>query len=439
MKKLLLSFIALFVFAQLIQAQEDPAKAVGKAARALGSYNLSPTSNMEKLNEALQLIDLATAADVNQNNFKAWQTRGDVYNALADKDLNALILSPEHVLERPDAPNIAAEAFMKALSMAQKKFETKDALKGMAESAGKLNNFGNKQIQAQDYAGAFKSLDMVMKVDETLRKNGNDPVITDADLGNHKYVVAFCAKASGNDAKAKELFKQLYEAGSEEATVYAEYFNILYNGGDKDQAWKVYDAGRKKFPTSSELLFAAINAKIAEQDWPALEKMLEDAIAAEPNNPSVYTALGNVYTNLYNQEYAKDKKSAKTQEYFDKALSYFNQAVNLDEKQFDAVYSIGSLYFNKAVELLKESNDLPMTKEGQQQYKVLHEEADKLMGTALPYFQKTESIEPNDANTLIALSEIYARMNDFEKSKMFKDRLENVRNGDKSATSYFKN
>ncbi len=439
MKKLLFSLLAFFVIAQITTAQEDPGKAVGKAKRALDSYNISPSTNLDKLNEAVKLIDLATGSDVNQNNLKAWQVRGEVYNTIADRDLIAMSLNPEAKPEHPEAPYIAAEAFLKALSLAQKKFETRDALKGMTESAGKLNNIGNLQIQMQKYADAAQSLGMVLQIDKTLRDNGNTPVIPDTEMDNHKYVLAYCAKAGGDTKKAGALFKELYEGGSSEPAVYAEYFSLLYGEGKKDEAWKVFDSATQKFPTSTEILFAGINAKIAEQDYESLKNMLEKAIAAEPNNPSVYSALGNVYMNLFTQEFSTDKTSPKAQQYFDESLSYFSKAIEIDPHQFDAVYSIGSLYFNKGVELLKQANDLPMTKEGQQEYQKLQNEAGELMKTALPYFQKTEAMEPNDMNTLIALSEIYARMNDFEKSKMFKERLENLRNGVKVDSSYFKN
>ncbi len=438
MKKLLFSLITLFVLVQFANAQEDPGKAVTKAKRALDSYNISPSSNLAKLNEAVELSDYAIAADVNQSNLKAWQTRGEIYNSLADKDIALMAINPDATPERPDAPVIAAEAFSKALELAQKKFEIKDALKGMTETAGKLNNIGNKQIQMQDYAGAATSLDWVLNIDTKLRENGNSPVIPDSEMSNHLYVLAFCSKASGDDAKANSLFKQLYEKGSDEPGVYSEYFNILYQSGEKAEAWKVFEVARKKFPSSSEILFAGINAKIAEQDFESLKSMLESAIEAEPNNPSVYTALGNVYMNLFTQEYGKNSQSALAQQYFDQSLEYFNQAIKIDPRQFDAIYSIGSLYFNKGVELLKEANDLPMTKEGQDKYKKLNDKVGELMKTALPYFQKTEAIEPNDMNTLIALSEIYARMNDFEKSQLFKTRLENLRNGEKADSSYFK-
>ncbi|MBI5915606.1 MAG: hypothetical protein HY842_09535, partial [Bacteroidetes bacterium] len=179
MKKLLLGLLAIFVFANITSAQEDPEKALNKAGKALGSYNLDPTNNGEKLKEALQMIDFASAADINKGKVKTWQTKGEIYNAISDKDMFALLTNPDFIPEHPDAPAVAAESFMKALEVATKKYETKDALTGMTESAGKLNTIGNSQIKQQDYAGAFKSLEMVMKIDETTRKNGGEPVIPD--------------------------------------------------------------------------------------------------------------------------------------------------------------------------------------------------------------------------------------------------------------------
>jgi tetratricopeptide (TPR) repeat protein len=437
MKKLLLSLLALFVFANLLSAQEDPEKALSKAGRALGSYNLDPSSNGDKLKEATDMIEIATNADATNNKVKTWQTRGEVYNAVADKDIAALALNQDAKIENPDAPVKAAESFLKALTLAQKKFETKDALKGMKESASKLTMFGNNHIKNQDYTSAFNSLQKVLEIDTKLRENGEDPVIPDTDMNNHKYVLAFCAKAANQNERANQLFKELYEAKVDEPGVYAQYFNMLYAAKDPN-AIKVLEEGRAKFPDDTEILFAEINYYIQSQQYEILEKKLQEAIAKEPNNPSIYTAMGNVYMNLSSQEFAKDRKSAQGQKYFDQSLNYFKQAVDLDPKQFDAVYSIGSLYFNKAVEMIKYAGTLGMTKAEQTEYDTVIKDANKLMETALPYFQKTEAIDANDTNTLIALSEIYARMNDFEKSNEFKKRLQTVKDGQKNPSSYFK-
>ncbi len=440
MKKVVFGLLATFLFTNFLTAQDDPEKALGKADKALAAYaqNLDPTTNEGKLKEAVELIDFASAADINKGKVRTWLTKGEIYNALADRDLTNMIKNPDFAPQYPDAPVVAAQSYLKAAEIATKKYETKEAVKGMMEAAGKLNNIGNSQIKHADYAGAFKSLEMVIKVNDAAKKNGGEPVIADTDLPNHKYVVAYCAAAAGNKEAAGNLFKELYDADSGEAAVYAQYFDYLYQSGKKEEAWKVFDKGQSKFPTSTEILFAGINAKIAEKDYEALKNMLNKAIEAEPDNPSIYSALGNVYMSLFNDEYAKDNNSEVAKGYFDEALKYFNKAISIDANQFDAIYSIGSLYFNKAVELIKVANSLPPGKDGQKKYDSLTTESKDLMTKALPYFQKTEAMQASDINTLIALSEIYARMNDFEKSGEFKKRLEKVRGGENLTESYFK-
>jgi tetratricopeptide (TPR) repeat protein len=439
MKNFFLGLLVFFAFAQMTNAQDDPEKTLTKAGRALGSYNVDPSNNADKLQEAVELITLAEAAEINQSKLKLWQVKGEIYNALADKDLTAMMMnaegfSPQH----PDAPITAGSAFIKALELAVKKYEKKDALDGLSEAASKLNNLGNYFIQAQDYAQAAKVLDFVIVADAALRQNEGKPAIQDTSMDNHKYVVAFCASASGNSTRASELFKELYDAGSDEPNVYASYANLLMKEGDEAGALAVLEKGRAKFPSSTDILFASINYYISKQQFDMLETLLKEAIAAEPNNPSIYTALGNVYLNLFNQEFSKGGDSDLSKKYFDESLSYFSQASEIDPNQFDAVYSIGSLYFNKAVELIKRASSLGLSKADQEKYSQLIKQSGELMSTALPYFQKTESLEPNDTNTLIALSEIYARMDDLEKSKLFKERLQVVREGGRHSSSYFK-
>jgi tetratricopeptide (TPR) repeat protein len=438
MKKLLLSLTTLILLSSFGYSQEDPEKALSKAGRALGSFNLDPANNAGKLDEAIDMIEVAVKDNTVAGKAKAWQTRGEIFLAVSDQDMGKIAVDPEAKPKHPDAPVKAAESFMKALELAEKKYETKDALKGLKDVGNKLNVVGNSQIGSEDYAGAFTSFNTVLKVDELLRKNGESPITPDAELANQKFVVAYCAQASGNTAKAKELYKTLVDEDIDEALVYSQYFNLLMAEGKSDDALVVLEKGRKKYPQNTEILFAEINYYIQQQRFDVLETKLKEAIEREPNNPSVYSALGNVYMNLHNQEFEKDLNSEQAKKYFQNALDYFNQAIKIDPKQFDAIYSIGSLYFNKAVGLQKAANNLGMSKEDQEKYKKYTEEIHKLMETSLPYFQKTESMDPNDTNTLIALSEIYARLEDFEKVKEFKARLDNVKNNVKNSSSYFK-
>ena len=66
------------------------------------------------------------------------------------------------------------------------------------------------------------------------------------------------ASAAGNSKDAKSLFKDLYESGTDEASVYAQYFNLCFADGDEN-AIEILEAGRKKFPENTEILFSEIN------------------------------------------------------------------------------------------------------------------------------------------------------------------------------------
>ncbi len=440
MKKILFTLTTL-IFSVALFAQEDPEKALNKAGRALTTYNMNPIDNSGKLKEAMDMIEIAANGEATKGNVKTWQVRGEIYSALADEDVKMISLQPKGAepfkLKYPDAAMKSAESFIKAVELSQKKYETKDALKGIQELSLKLNMYGNNHLTRSDYANSYKTFDMMLTLNDLVKKNNEPAIVPDSIIGEQKYLIAYCANLSGDKAKAKMVFKELYDAGTNEPGVYAQYFTLRKEEGDAD-AIKILETGRSKFPDNTEILFAEINYYLETKQYEKLEIKLKEAIAKEPNNPSVRAALGNVYLELFNKEFAVNKDSELAQSHFNNSISYFEQAIQIKPDMFDALYSIGSLYFNKAVVLIKSSNDLPATKEGIAQSKKMEEEAKALMNKGLPHFQKAESMEPNDLNTLIALTEIYARLSDFDKSKEFKSRQQVVRDGGKNAASFFK-
>lgn len=439
MKKIAFALLSLLLVAGAAFGQESPDKALKKAGRALGSYNLDPANNGAKLDEAVEMINIAgTDAEI-ASSFKFWQTKGEIYAALGQKDINMMVVDENHKPVNPTAAVDAAEAFLRALELAEKKYEKKDALEGLRSAANQLNFMGNYLVGQEDYANAFRALDVLLRANQTLVDNGEDPILaTDEDLTNTKYVAAFCALYTGDKGTAKNMFMDLYESGAAEAGVYAQLFNFLMEEGKEEEALEVLDKGRERFPENTEILFTEINYYIQKEKYDVLEEKLKLAIEKEPDNPSVYSALGNVYMNLFTEEFAQNGESETAQQYFQSALDYFNKALELKPDLYDALYSVGSLYFNKAVELVKVMSELGMSREEQKKYEELDKASKELFNKALPYFQKAEAINPNDTNTLLALSEIYARLNDVEKAKEFKDRLQKVRDGGSNDSSYFK-
>jgi hypothetical protein len=183
-------------------------------------------------------------------------------------------------------------------------------------------------------------------------------------------------------------------------------------------------------------IFTAINLKLKNNELDDnLINLLNEAILREPKNTTICFTLGNVYDNLHQ----KETNSIRKAELLNNALKYYNQTLSIDDRYTDALYSIGASFYNKAAEFSKimKALESDFSKQGQKNY----EYNEKLMlaefSKGLPYFQRAESINPNDKNTLIALKEIYSKMNDLSKATEFKNRLQNVENGINN-TSYFK-
>jgi hypothetical protein len=68
------------------------------------------------------------------------------------------------------------------------------------------------------------------------------------------------------------------------------------------------------------------------------------------------------------------------------------------------------------------------SKAGTAKYEAKKAEMNELFNLALPWFQKAETLQSNDVNTMIALKEIFARMNNFEKSNEYKAKIEAAKN-----------
>jgi tetratricopeptide (TPR) repeat protein len=404
---------------------QDADKDMKKAGRLIGTYNLDPAGNADKLAEAKSLIDAAMSTGDLDGVSKAWATQASIYAELMNKDIQQIVLNPEAELANPDAPLIAFNGYRKALETAEKKFETKDALTGITMILQNVNYMGSIAYQRQDFGRAYKLFNSTVMADRLLKENGEERFFTDDNqMMEQKYYAGIAALSGEMMPEAEALFQELYTANYDNPAVYEALYKVRH---DKDMAGaeKILKEGRAKFPDDVGLLYSEINFMLEKGRLDELIGSLEMALEKEPGNLSVITTLGNVNDQLY-QRAMKDGNEEKAAGYFENALKYFEKALDQDPDYFDAIYSIGQLYYNKAAQLTQEMNALAddYSKEGTAKYEVKKKESDEMFEKALPYFQKAEKINDKDMNTLIALKEIFARKNDFEKSNEYKERID---------------
>lgn len=443
MKKLFLVLFAAIIASTAIHAQ-DGKKEYNNAKKALGAFALDPTNNKAKLQEAKDAIDAAMKDPEMQADADAWIKKGEIYNEIASQQVTVRQFGIGKLEDLPKVDGnpalIASKAFQMGLDKAEKKYQTKDALKGLGAVQGNLNNIGFYDYEEQKYDISFEAFKEALEVHEILKKNGEESALkSEDDYNNQLYITGLAALNSSRANDAKNYFQKLYDIQFDKPAIYEAMYQIVSAEAGPEKAFAYLETGRNKYPDDVSLLFAEINHYLKQNKLEVLIGKLQTAIEKEPDNISLYTTTGSVYDNLHQRAFEAGEKE-KANEYFAKAKEYFEKALTKDQNNFDAIYSIGALYYNKAAEMTKELNVLAddYSKEGLKKYEAKRDEVFEQFDKALPYFQRCEKIDPSDINTLIALKEIYAKKDNLEMSTIFKERLEKVQAGQKIDKSYFK-
>lgn len=422
MKNLLILFFA-FILAGGAMAQ-DPVKDMKKAARLLGTYNLDPSTGEDELQEAIQLANASINDPAVKSDPAAWLTYGEIFMAAVNDDVRRNVVNTEAPITQPSAPAKAFLGFKMAAELADKTYQTKDAMKALAAGIQNIYYLGSALYQAGDYKSAYDAFQATYEAYNLLKKN-NEPTTFSADEHPKSlYYSGVCAQQAGLNEEAKKVYKALVDAGSNEPGVYEALFNIYVKDNNATEAEKVLKAAREKFPNDTGILYAEINYLLAKGELQGLISKLEKALEMEPNNISVYVTIGQIYDKLYQEAVATDP--VKAEENFTKAMDYYQQAMAKDPKNFDAVYSIGALWYNKAAAYSIELNNLSSdySAEGNRKYEAKKAQMDETFSKALPLFIQAEEINPKDYNTLIALKEIYARQDKLDLAEQYKQKIE---------------
>ena len=437
MKKFILLGLCVFLIVPEIIGQNIN-RDIRQATRELNRYNLDPLQNAENLTEAIKLIEEVIQDPEALDNFRAWQTRGEIYNTSLTAQVTMMQLGQAENLTRPHEAMMAFESFRTALPLAERRHETRDALDGITEAAGHLGFIGNTHITAGEFGKAFSPLNAVYEVHNILLENDRDPIFEDEEeFYNHLYILGITGLGTDEADLAKSYLVRLYEARFDEPRVYTTLFD-LYIRTDEEKAFKYLDAGKEIDPENIDILYAEINYYISQQDFAMLQEKLTLAIEKDPENHTLYAVLGNVFMNLMSEALAEENDE-EVNLYFETAQGYLETAIELEPNFFEPYYTLGSMYFNKAAVLTQRMNELGMSREEQQLYEEYNKQANELFETALPFFQTSESLEPNDHATLIALRETYARMQEFDMYQEFNERLQKLEAGERIETPYFGN
>ncbi len=394
----------------------------------------------DNLAAAEKAVEDALNAPENQAGYEAYLYKAKLMLSQAKLDENGRALTSitkkEFKSDYPKSAMTAVSALLTAMKNTKDPKATKEIAKVMTDIAPYLNQYASDFSEAKDYVSAYQSFKAALDVHEALKAAGQKGTLEKPeDYNKQLYLTGLLSNYAGKEAESVGIYEKLIANKVDSSFVYSALFRSKYDS-DPKAAMAILEAGRKRHPDETSLLFLEINHYLKIGQLDVLIEKLKQGIEKEPENLSLYFTMGNVYDNLAQ----KETDAAKSDAYAKEALSWYKKTLEKDPKNADAVYSIGAYYYNRAAKVSTEIKKIEsdMSKEGQKKYDKLTQEMLAEFDQALPFFQKSEALDPNNQNALIALKEIYARKNDMVMAKEFKTRLENVTNGEKNATSYFK-
>lgn len=429
MKKLALGLLSLFLVLGSMNAQEGK-KALKKGTKLLAKYGQNAVANEAELSEGLALLETAFTDPEVTAEAKNYNALGAAYTEAASAQVNAKLIDPTYELANADLAVKALDAYVKAHGMAEKKGDKNDALAGIKTVENVINNIAIYNFQESKYGEAFTYFSSAIEAYKALSANGGESRLDDeVERKDHYFYTGVSGYYGEKGVEAAPVLEELVGMGTDKGLVYEALYNI-YATTDKEKAAGFLNKGRELFPDDTGLLFAEINYYLTEGKLDVLTGKLKTAIEKEPENVTLYTTTGNVFDQLNQKERAAGN-TAKADEYFDEALNYYSQAIAKDPANFDAVYSQGALYYNKAASLTGAINELAndFSAAGTKKYDALKLTMDGYFNEALPYFKKAETMNGDDLNTLIALKEIHARKNEMDSVATYKAKIDALQAG----------
>lgn len=433
MKQLLFGLMAM-AGATTVLAQ-NPKTAMTNAAMSLEGYD-SDRSKTDELDKAREDIDFAAGHEKTKNDPKVWRYRGKIYNRIAfDAKLKG---------EYKDAGLKAVESFNKAWDLEAAKLEekgkplskmpVKSEFKNGFESAGRaLYNGGADAYNEENYDLAYRSfiaiLDIPNKTKEGLAKK---PVVlvTANDIDMLKEAARLGGMAAvqlDRPEDAERLLLPLLEGKKMSEKLIPSTYSMLASAwqkaGDTDKAQTILTKARKQYPTNQNLLIAEINLALAQGKLKELEGKLMQAVEGDKENVELHFVLGNVYDGIFREKLEKGENDL-AKDFFNKSVSWYKKAAEIDKKHFNSHYSLGALHVNYSNAFAKRMNEVTDFKSAE--YKALKTRYNELLDLGLVHLLDAQAINSSDLGINIALKEVYSRKNDESNYMKYKTKVEEL-------------
>lgn len=368
MKKILLSLVLVMSTASLFAQNQKVQSAI--------LYN-----RHGELDKAQAAIDEAILNPKTSESAKTWYYRGEIYLGIFGSEQYAHLATDPLVT--------ALESYTKSIVLDTKNDFSDDSKRKVGNAFNNIYNRGVERFMKKDFANALSDFERLI-------------ALTPGDT-NLLFNAALASEKLNDNAKAVKYFNSLLELDFKTAAIYQTLAQIMKEEKDTAKAIEYLVAGRKAFPNEVGLVIDELNIYMIQNRQAEIVSNLNEAIKLDPENATLYYALGYAYDRQKNEELA---------------ILNYNKAIEKKPDYFEPSYNIGAMFFNKAVELLKEANKIPFNQP--KKYDEAKVKVKDAFEKAQPFLEKAHELNPSDVDAMTSLQQLYAQTKQNEKALAMK-------------------
>ena len=212
--------------------------------------------------------------------------------------------------------------------------------------------------------------------------------------------------------KSKEFTNLREELSDSKLPEIVKNIALIYvQKGDNEAAMQAIKDARSMSPKDVGLILTEADLYNQIGDEARFASLMEEAIAQDPNNAVLYYNLGVVNGNKGNRE---------------ASISYYKKAIELDPT-YEATYlNLASVILDGEADIVEEMNALGNSAAENRKYDALKQKRKSLFLESVPYLETLVSINPNNADAIITLKNIFGTIGDTANFKKYRDMLESL-------------
>ncbi|MFN3968662.1 tetratricopeptide repeat protein [Flavobacterium sp.] len=192
---------------------------------------------------------------------------------------------------------------------------------------------------------------------------------------------------------------------SKRGEIYKNIALILVEKGKIEEAKAAVTEARNANPEDSSLILTEADLYLKVNDFDTYTKLVNQALANDPNNVDLVYNLGVISANANKIEDAE---------------KYYKKALEINPNYFNANLNLAELKLRADEKFVNEMNKLGTSDKDNKRYEVLKAEREKNFRAILPYLEKAYELEPNNDGAKKTLMSVYNALEMTEKYKALK-------------------